>query len=296
MGRGAALSGKLGILGGSGIQTMAALAGGRRFEMATPWGAPSGPLLEAELAGVPLVFLARHGVGHRLSPREVNYRANIAALKAAGCDAVLALSACGSFRAELPPGTLCLVDQIVDRTHGRQRTFFGDGLVAHVSLAEPVAHDLVARVAAAAEVAGLPFRRGGTYLAMEGPAFSTRAESLLNRAAGLDVVGMTACPEAALAREAELAYALVAHVTDYDAWMEDEAVTTAAVIAQLAANIGEMERLVAAVAAVLATDPLPRPSRQGWERALDTAIITHPDHWSDEAVARLRWLAPRLFA
>jgi 5'-methylthioadenosine phosphorylase len=231
-----------------------------------------------------------------LSPSEVPYRANIAALKMAGVTDILSISACGSLQEQYAPGHVVAIDQFIDRTVSRVSSFFGAGLVAHVSMADPVCARLSGLAADALEAAGGRVHRGGTYLAMEGPAFSTRAESLLNRAAGLDVVGMTACPEAALAREAELAYALVAHVTDYDAWMEDEAVTTAAVIAQLAANIGEMERLVAAVAAVLATDPLPRPSRQGWERALDTAILTHPEHWSEEGVARLRWLAPRLFA
>jgi 5'-methylthioadenosine phosphorylase len=291
-----ALTVTLGILGGSGIQAMAALAGARRTAVETPWGPPSGELLESRIAGLPVVFLARHGPGHRILPNGINYRANIAALKQAGCTAVLALSACGSFREDLPPGHLCLVDQIVDRTHGRARSFFGDGLVAHVSLAEPIAHDLVDRVADAARAINVPCRRGGTYLAMEGPQFSTRGESLLNRAAGLDVVGMTAAPEAGLAREAELAYALVAHVTDFDAWKTDAHVTTADVVAQLHANAAAMERLVEAVAGVLAARPLPVPSAQGWERALDAAIITPRSHWTGDGLAALQFLAPRFFS
>lgn len=287
---------KLGIIGGSGISTMAALADGRRRAVATPWGDPSDAVLEGEIEGLPVAFLARHGPGHRISPSALNYRANIAALKQVGCTAVLALSACGSFREELPPGHFCLPDQIVDRTRGRAKSFFDGHIVAHVSLAEPFATDLVRMVEAAAVHLGLPHQAGGTYLAMEGPQFSTRAESRLYRSWGMDVVGMTAMPEAALAREAEMAYALVAHVTDFDSWREGTSVTTAEVIRQLGDNVERLQGLVAELARGLVARPLPLPSAQGWERALDTAIISAPSQWMAEDRARLASLAPRFLA
>jgi 5'-methylthioadenosine phosphorylase len=284
---------KLGIIGGSGLYRMAALAAGVWHPADTPWGAPSDALLHGRIGSIDVVFLPRHGRGHRHAPDAVPYRANIAALKAAGCRAVLALSACGSFREDLPPGHFVILDQYVDRTHGRARSFFGDGIVGHVSMAEPVAHDLAVRVAAAATAAGVPHRLGGSYLAMQGPQFSSRAESLQHRAMGMDVIGMTGMPEAALAREAELAYASVAMVTDFDAWTDGH-VTTAAVIAVMAANARNAERLVTALADILAADPLPLPSVQGWERALDGAIITDRAHWPAATADRLRAIAGRV--
>lgn len=287
---------KLGIIGGSGISTMAALAGGRRRAVATPWGEPSDTVLEGEIEGLPVAFLARHGPGHRIAPSALNYRANIAALKEVGCVAVLALSACGSFREALPPGHFCIPDQIVDRTRGRAKSFFDGGMVTHVSLAEPFATDLVRMVEKAAVYLGLPHQAGGVYLAMEGPQFSTRAESRLYRNWGMDVVGMTAMPEAALAREAEMAYALVAHVTDFDSWRDGTSVTTADVIRQLGDNVDRLQALVAELARRLVARPLPVPSAQGWERALDTAIISAPSQWTAEDRARLACLAPRFLA
>ncbi len=286
---------KLGIIGGSGLYSMQALQKGHWRTIETPWGHPSDALLEGEIAGLPVVFLPRHGRGHQLAPGEINYRANIAALKAAGCALLLSVSACGSFTDALPPGHICLVDQFVDRTHGRPKSFFGDGLVVHASLADPVADDLLDRLAAAADEAAIPCQRGGTYLAMEGPQFSTRAESRLHKAQGMDVVGMTGMPEAALAREAEMAYAMAAMVTDFDSW-KDDAVSTAAVIQTMAANTEKAQALVQALCRRLVDFPLPIPSRQGWECALDSAIVTPRASWPREGAAHLRAIAPRLFA
>lgn len=286
---------KLGIIGGSGLYTMPGLAGAARHAQETPWGWPSDALLEGNLAGLPVVFLPRHGRGHRIGPGEINYRANIAALKLRGCTAVLSVAACGSFHHDLAPGHLCIPDQIVDRTMGRAKSFFGEGLIAHVSLADPVAGDLTDRIAAAAAAIGMPHRLGGTYLAIEGPHFATRAESRLAKAQGMDVVGMTAMPEAALAREAEMAYAIAAMVTDFDAWKE-ETVSTGSVLDLMAANTAGVQRLLAALAAGLVADPLPCPSTQGWERALDDAIVTPPEAWPVAKAAQLRAIAPRLFA
>ncbi|WP_448580655.1 phosphorylase family protein [Thermaurantiacus sp.] len=285
---------KLGIIGGSGLYALPGLQDAHWLSRPTPWGEPSDALLEGMLGGLPVAFLPRHGRGHRLLPAEVPYRANIAALKLAGCTAVLALGAVGSFQEHLCPGSFALVEQIVDETRARPATFFGDGIVAHVSLAEPVAHDLGDRVIGAAGSIGLPLHRGATYLAMEGPQFATRATSRLRRAAGIDVVGMTAMPEAALAREAELAYALVAMVTDFDSWSSTH-VTTSEVVRVMDENGANARRLVEATARVLARDPLPLPSAQGWERALDGAILTAPSAWPIEARARLKAIAGRLF-
>lgn len=283
----------LGLIGGSGLYRMPALADAEWRSAATPWGEPSDDLLHGRIGSLPVVFLPRHGRGHQLAPHEINYRANIAALKQAGCTMVVALSACGSYRDHLPPGTFAIIDQYVDQTHGRARSFFGDGVVAHVSLAEPIARDLADRVESAVRSAGIAHRRGATYLAMDGPQFATRAESLARRAAGYDVVGMTGMPEAALAREAELAYAAVAMVTDFDAW-RDHAVTTTEVLQVMAANSRNAEALVLALAEELTENPLPVPSMQGWERALDGAIVTARELWPPAAVNRLRAIAGRI--
>ena len=274
----------LGIIGGSGLYQLPGLVDGERRSVTTPWGAPSDALLHGRLDGTDLIFLPRHGRGHGIAPSELNTRANIAALKAAGCTAIVSLSACGSFRENLVPGSFVLVDQIVDHTRGRPNSFFGDGIVAHVSLADPMCARLRGLIAAtdAACVAG------GTYLAMEGPQFSTRAESRLYRAAGLDVIGMTAMPEAALAREAELCYQTVAMVTDFDSWHDDNAVDVAQVIAVLAANAGRAQALVAALAAGWVDAPCP------CHRALDHAIITDRAAWPPATVARLQGIAGRV--
>lgn len=287
---------KLGILGGSGLYDLPGLGHPQRLSQETPWGFPSHALSEGEVAGLPVVFLPRHGPHHSIAPAEINVRANLAALKARGCTAVLSVSAVGSFRAELPPGSLAIPHQIVDRTHTRVRSFFGQGLVVHVSLADPVSVDLAGRLAQAAESLGIPHRDGGSYLTIEGPQFATRAESKLARAQGFDVVGMTAGPEAALAREAEMAYAIAGFVTDYDSWRDDAAgVETADVLSVLAANRARALALAEAVAANLAASPLALPSAEGWERALDGAIVTPRAHWPIEAAAHLRALAPRFF-
>ena len=285
---------KLGIIGGSGLYSMQALSAAHWRTTDTPWGRPSDALLEGEIAGHPVVFLPRHGRGHQLAPSQINYRANVAALKTAGCSMLLSVSACGSFVDALPPGHVCLVDQFVDRTHGRAKSFFGDGLVVHASLADPVSDDLLNRLETAAIAASIPHQRGGTYLAMEGPQFSTRAESLLHKAQGMSVIGMTAMPEAALAREAEMAYALAAMVTDFDAW-KDEAVSTASVVETMQANTKRAQALVEAVCRQLVNAPLPVPSKQGWERALDNAIVTPRASWPREGAAHLRAIAPRFF-
>ena len=208
----------IGVIGGSGLYAIDELTDAQWIEVETPWGAPSDQLLTGRIGHVRFVFLPRHGRGHRLPPSEVNARANIDALKRAGCTDVVAISAVGSLREELPPGRFVVVDQFVDRTVARPNSFFGPGMVAHVSMADPTCPRLSALCADAAEAAGAPVTRGGTYLAMEGPQFSSRAESLMYRQWGCDVIGMTAMPEAKLAREAELPYALVGMVTDYDCW------------------------------------------------------------------------------
>jgi 5'-methylthioadenosine phosphorylase len=283
----------IGILGGSGLYEMEALEEAQWIEVDTPWGAPSDALLIGRLHGVKFVFLPRHGRGHRLPPSHVNARANIDALKRAGCTDVVAISAIGSLREGLPPGRFIVVDQFVDRTFAREKSFFGPGLVAHVSMADPVCPRLSVLLAQAATQAGAEVTKGGTYLAMEGPQFSSRAESELYRQWGCDVIGMTAMPEAKLAREAELPYALVGMVTDYDCWRTgEEAVEVSAIIAQLTANAATARRMVEAFAASL---PAERPASP-IDTSLDTAIITAPQARDPRMLAKLdavarRWLA-----
>ncbi|HEX8620906.1 MAG TPA: S-methyl-5'-thioadenosine phosphorylase, partial [Allosphingosinicella sp.] len=237
----------IGILGGSGLYAMEALEEAQWIGVDTPWGPPSDELLTGRLHGTRFVFLPRHGRGHRLPPSEVNARANVDALKRAGCTDIVAISAVGSLREGLAPGRFVLVDQFIDRTVARPSSFFGPGLVAHVSMADPVCPRLSGLLAAAAASAGADVARGGTYLAMEGPQFSSRAESELYRSWGCDVIGMTAMPEAKLAREAELPYALVGMVTDYDCWRRgEEAVEVAAIVAQLMANAATARAMVEA--------------------------------------------------
>jgi 5'-methylthioadenosine phosphorylase len=292
---------KLGIIGGSGLHGLKGLEGGHRCAQETPWGWPSDALVEGEIGGLPVAFLARHGPGHRIAPAEINYRANIAALKLAGCTAVVSVAACGSFAEDLPPGSLAVPHQIVDRTHGRAASFLGGGIVAHVSLADPIVGELADQIAAAGADVGVATRAGGTYLVINGPRFQTRAESRLARAQGMDIVGMTAMPEAALAREAEMAYAIAAFVTDYDSWRDEAgpdsaAVTTSAVLEVMAANSARAQALVAALCARLADAPLATPGREGWAVALDSAIVTPRTQWPTEAAAHLRTIAPRLFS
>ena len=281
----------LGVLGGSGLYNLDELVDAEWRAVDTPWGPPSDELLFGRLGPVRLVFLPRHGRGHRIPPHEVNARANIDALKRAGCTDLLAISSVGSLREELAPGHFVVVDQFIDRTVSRPPSFFGTGLVAHVSMAEPVCPRLSAFASAAVERAGAPAVAGGTYLAMEGPQFSTRAESRLYRQWGADVIGMTAMPEARLAREAELPYALVGMVTDYDCWREEAAfVEVAQVLEQMAAN-GEAARrtlaeFVRALPAERASSPL--------DTVLDHALVTAPNVRDPEMLARLDAVAGRV--
>lgn len=282
---------RLGLIGGSGLYRMPALADGEWVAVDTAWGAPSDSLLLGAIAGREVAFLPRHGRGHRIAPHEVNYRANIAALKAAGCTEILALSAVGGFHEDVPPGSFVLVDQYVDRTTRGGRSFFGDGIVAHAAFGFPTCSRLGAAVAAALAEEGGLHRIGGTMLVIEGPQFSTRAESLLHKSWGCDVVGMTGLPEARLAREAELCYASVAMVTDDDAW-SDVHVDVASVIAIMEANVTRAQALVAAVAG--RTDGgVACP--QGCDHALEGAVITAPSAWPPTTKRRLGTLLPRLF-
>jgi 5'-methylthioadenosine phosphorylase len=274
----------IGIFGGSGLYEIEALEEAQWIAVDTPWGAPSDALLVGRIEGVKFVFLPRHGRGHRIPPGEVNARANVDALKRAGCTDLIAISAVGSLREELEPGRFVAVDQFVDRTFARESSFFGTGLVGHVSLADPVCPRLSALAADAAEAAGAPVTRGATYLAMEGPQFSTRAESHLYRSWGCDVIGMTASPEYKLAREAEFPYALIGMVTDFDCWRESEApVEVAEIIAQLQANADTARRLVVELARRLPETREPSPI----DTNLGTALITAAEARDPALLARL---------
>jgi 5'-methylthioadenosine phosphorylase len=283
----------LGIIGGSGIYDLPGLANAREEKVAGPWGEPSAPMLTGEIAGLPIVFLPRHDKGHRLSPSDINYRANIDALKRMGVTDLISLSACGSFKQELPPGTFVLVDQFVDRTYKRESSFFGRGLVAHVSMAHPVSPRLRIHLAAAAAAEGIDVVRDGTYVCIEGPQFSTLAESLTYKDLGYSVIGMTNMPEAKLAREAELCYATVAMVTDFDCWHPDhDAVTVQDIVKVLSQNADRAKRLVAGLARELPHEHEPCPI--GSDRALDTAIITAPQARDPELVRKLDAVAGRV--
>jgi 5'-methylthioadenosine phosphorylase len=285
----------LGVIGGSGLYEIEELADRRWQSVPSSFGVPSDQLLFGELAGIKTVFLPRHGRGHRLAPSDINFRANIDALKRAGVTEVLSISACGSFREELPPGQFVIVDQFIDRTVHRPSSFFGAGCVAHVSMAHPVCGRLGDALEAAAADAGIPAVRGGTYLCIEGPQFSSRAESDLYRAWGSHVIGMTNMPEAKLAREAELCYASVAMVTDYDCWHPDhDHVTVDAVIKVLLANAAKARRLVSAVAPRLAGRSI--VCDRGCHRALDYAMITAPHARDAELVTKLAAVAGRVLA
>src|SRR6195952_2472066 len=234
----------LGIIGGSGIYDLPGLENAREEMICSPWGEPSAPVRLGTIAGLPMVFLPRHGKGHRLSPSDINYRANIDALKRAGVTDLIALSACGSFKEDLPPGTFVLVDQFVDRTHRRESSFFGKGCVAHVSMAHPVSPRLRIHLADAAAAEGIAVVHGGTYVCMEGPQFSSYAESMTYKNLGYSVIGMTNMPEAKLAREAEICYATVAMVTDFDCWHADhDAVTVQDIIRVLTSNADKTKKL-----------------------------------------------------
>jgi 5'-methylthioadenosine phosphorylase len=283
----------LGIIGGSGVYDVAGLENARWRHIESPWGAVSDDLLFGRISGVDVVFLPRHGRGHVHSPTSINYRANIDALKRAGCTDVISVSACGSLKEDLPPGHFVLADQFIDRTHSREKSFFGAGFVAHVSLAHPVCPRLVAALSEAAREAGIPYRTGGTYLAMEGPQFSTLAESRLYRSWGCDIIGMTAMPEAKLAREAELPYAIVAMVTDYDCWHPDhDHVTVDQVVRVLLENADKARALLTRVIPKIGPERTPSPL--GIEHVLDTAIITAPEKRNAALFAKLDAVAGRV--
>jgi 5'-methylthioadenosine phosphorylase len=283
----------LAIIGGSGLYDLPGLADTRWETVNTPWGEPSDQVFRGRLNGVELAFLPRHGRGHRIPPSEVNYRANIAALKMLGATDVLSVSAVGGLRADLPPGTFVIVDQFIDRTFARAKSFFGTGLVAHVSMAHPVCSRLGRHVQAALAEQGVPHAVGGTYLAMEGPQFSTLAESQLYRSWNASVIGMTNMPEAKLAREAELCYCSIGMVTDFDCWHPaHDAVTVDAVIAVLLANAQAAKTLVAGLAGTVAGDA--EAGACACRRALDFALITAPAARDPAVVQRLRSVAARV--
>jgi 5'-methylthioadenosine phosphorylase len=280
----------LAVIGGSGLYDLPGLADVREIPACTPFGEPSAPVVEGRLGDTRLLFLARHGRGHRLTPSEVNYRANVFALKALGATRVVSVSAVGSMREDIHPGDLVVVDQFIDRTKGRPSTFFGGGIVGHVMFADPVCKVLSRHLVEAARGLGLTVHDGGTLMVMEGPAFSTRAESLLHRKLGVDLIGMTALPEAKLAREAELCYATLAMATDYDCWREaEEAVTVEAVIRVLAANVKNARAVLADVASRISG-----VRDCGCATALDHAVITDRKAIPKETADQLRPIVGRV--
>src|SRR3984893_2383455 len=283
----------LGIIGGSGIYDLPGLENAREGAIKSPWGQPWAPVRHGSIAGLPVVFLPRHDKGHRLSPSDINYRANIDVLKRAGVTGQVLLAACGSFKEELPPGTFVLIDQFVDRTHKRESSFFGKGCVAHVSMAHPVSPRLRIHLAAAAEAEHIRVVRDGTYVCMEGPQFSSLAESLTYRQLGYSVIGMTNMPEAKLAREAEICYATVAMVTDFDCWHPDhDAVTVQDIIKVLIANADKAKSLVARFAKDFSREHEPCPI--GSDRALDNALLTAPEARDPELLKKLDAVAGRI--
>lgn len=285
----------VGVIGGSGVYDLPGLEDLREERVTTPWGEPSDALRFGRIGSTQAVFLPRHGRGHIHSPSDINYRANIHALKAAGVTDLVSVSACGSFREELPPGQFVLADQFVDRTHGRASSFFGKGCVAHVSLAHPVAPRLRDRIAAAAQAEGVSIHRGGTYVCMEGPQFSSQAESLTYKNLGYDIIGMTAMPEAKLAREAEISYAIIAMVTDFDCWHPGhDAVDVGSVIKIMHENARKASQLVARLLHDFPAEHEPCPV--GSDRALDTALITAPAFRDPALLKKLEPILARLQA
>lgn len=276
----------IGLIGGSGLYALPSLTVREEVRLSTPFGEPSDAFVLGELGDVPVAFLSRHGRGHRRAPSEVAFRANVWGFRKLGCDALLSASACGSMREEYRPGDVVLADQFVDRTRGREASFFGDGCVAHVSMAHPVCPRLLDVLEATARGDGVRVHRGGTYLCIEGPQFSTRAESLLYRSWGVDVIGMTNATEAKLCREAEVCYASMAMVTDYDCWNEEEqAVTVEAVLSVLAANAATANRVLAA--AVLSVDGARDCTCRD---ALSTAVLTRREDVPEKTRERLALL------
>jgi len=285
---------KIAIIGGSGIYDIDGLVGATWTDVETPWGAPSDQVLTGTLNGVDMVFLPRHGRGHVYSPTTVPYRANIDALKRLGVTDVISVSACGSFRDEMAPGVFVIVDQFIDRTFAREKSFFATGCVAHVSVAHPTCPRLSAACVHAASDAGITVHNGGTYLAMEGPQFSSIAESKMYRESwGADVIGMTNMPEAKLAREAELCYASVAMITDYDSWHpEHGSVDITSIIATLQGNAGKARDLVGRLPALLGQERDDCP--HGCDKALEFAIMTAPDKRDPDLIAKLDAIAGRV--
>jgi 5'-methylthioadenosine phosphorylase len=284
----------LAMIGGSGVYSIEGLSNTRWTRIDSPFGAPSDDVLLGELDGQPLAFLPRHGRGHRIPPSAINYRANIDVLKRAGATQVISVSAVGSLKAELPPGMFVIVDQFIDRTYARDKSFFGTGLVAHVSMAQPVCARLGDAIEAGARACQIRYLRGGTYLVMEGPQFSSLAESELYRAWHCDVIGMTNMPEAKLAREAELCYATVAMVTDYDCWHpEHDAVTVDMIVRTVQANAGNARALLKA-SAPMTLQPLASPCPHGCQRALEYALITAPEARDPQFVKALDSVAGRV--
>jgi 5'-methylthioadenosine phosphorylase len=286
---------RLGIIGGSGVYDLPGLTDLREEQIASPWGEPSDALRFGRMGGTEIVFLPRHGRGHRLSPSGINYRANIDALKRAGVTDLVCFSAVGSYREELPPGMFVLPDQIVDRTYAREASFFGNGCVAHVPFAHPVGPALARRVLEAGRKAGVTMHNGGTAVCMEGPAFSSQAESLAYRRQGFDVIGMTSMPEAKLAREAEITYCMVAMVTDFDCWHpEHDHVDVQLVIRQMHENTAAAKRVIGALAEGFPAEREPCPA--GSHRALDGALITAPEFRDPALLAKLDAVAGRVLA
>jgi 5'-methylthioadenosine phosphorylase len=283
----------LGIIGGSGLYDLPGLEHPEWRRIEGPWGAASDELLFAELGGLKLRFLPRHGRGHRLSPSHINYRANIDAMKRAGVTDIVSVSAVGSLREDFAPGEFVIVDQFIDRTFARAKSFFGDGVVAHVSMAQPTSPLLAERIALAAEAERIPFHRGGTYLVMEGPQFSTLAESRLYRSWGCDIIGMTNMPEAKLAREAEISYATIAMVTDYDSWHHEHApVDVKEVIRVMHANQARVQQLLLRL-----VRDFPRRHEVcpiGSDKALEFAIMTAPEARDPALLKKLDAVAGRV--
>lgn len=283
----------LGIIGGSGIYDLPGLEDVREERIASPWGEPSDALRFGRIGGTEVVFLPRHGRGHRYSPSDINYRANIDVLKRAGVTDLVSVSACGSFKVEYYPGFFVLVDQFVDRTFRRESSFFGRGCVAHVPMAHPVGPVLQQRIADAAVAESIPFSLGGTYVCIEGPQFSTYAESITYQSHGYDVIGMTAMPEAKLAREAEITYATIAMVTDYDCWHpEHDEVDVASVVAVAQQNARKVAGLIARIARDFPAEREPCP--YGSHHALDGAIMTAPTARDPELLKKLDAVAGRV--
>jgi 5'-methylthioadenosine phosphorylase len=280
-----------GIIGGSGLYDLPGLNNVEWRTVESPWGEVSDDVLFAEFEGLPVRFLPRHGRGHRLAPGGINYRANIDALKRSGVTDVLSVSACGSLRENLRPGTLVLVDQFVDRTVNRAQSFFSNGLVAHVSMANPISPILAEQIANAAKQAGVVLQRGGVYLTIEGPQFSTRAESRLYQSWGCDVIGMTNMPEARLAREAELCYATLAMVTDYDCWRPGN-VSVPEMLAVMAGNIQSVQHLIAGLLHAIPREHQACPI--GSDRALEFAIVTAAEKRDPALLAKLDAILARV--